>query len=160
MAGLQDDAVGSNLETGIKQSLDGLDHRRDQVGTTTDRFGQDHVRTLVLTQSLNRAHQLVKVAAETRSSYLAHFETLGPKRVGIDQIARLVIRHHANVLTQFREVPCQTTNQRGLAGSEEAADHDEADGVAGVHRRVLEGAACLEMCKLRQPSAHGANRPS
>ena len=76
VARLENDGIGGDLKTGVEESFDGLDHGGDQVGTTANRFGQDHVRSFILAQLLHRAHQLVKVAAETGAGPLSHGESL------------------------------------------------------------------------------------
>ncbi len=130
MAGLENHAVRSDIELGVVQVFDRLNHGCNQIGATADGLCQNDVRLLCVAELSDRFNQLIKVAAKTCSGNLTNVESLRSQCIGIDKIVSLVVRHNADTMP-LPDVPFgKPPKGRCLTGSQEPADHDVANAMA------------------------------
>src|SRR5262249_36504207 len=86
------------------------------------------------------------------ASDFPHVEALRPERVRVDEVAGLIVRHHADVEPPLRVVPGQPPKRRGLSRTEKPTHHNEPDAMLHGTRVPESSCWCVKLGWLWLPA--------
>src|SRR5262249_17859965 len=112
-------------EEAVQRTVDG----GYEIGAASHRFGQEHVDRLAADDAVGLGHEVVEPAAEAAPGHLPRGHAETAEDGGVDEVLSVVVGDEADRVAAGLELACGGGEGRGLAGTEEAADAAEADGI-------------------------------
>jgi len=128
VAWLEDDGVRGHVVLVVVEFRQGADDGGDQVGATTDWFGQQHVGAFVDGKLLDGAGEFVEVTAEAGPGDFSHAEAVRAEGLRVDEIGGLIVSDDADLLALVLIHLRKSGDGGGFARAEEAPDHHVFDG--------------------------------